>query len=226
MAARGDTLFLIGRNPDKLARLADRLGDAVAGTMQGDLNETTANADRVRRAIDALGGLDVAVVAQGLLGDQVPTERDYAAAELLFQTNLLSAVSVLIPIANLLEEVGAGRIAVLSSVAGERGRPRNYTYGACKGALTIYLQGLRSRLWKRGVGVTTVILGPIDTPMTADHDKNALFSTPQAVARTIVAAIDRGDAEVFAPWYWAPIMRVVRNLPEPIFQRLRFLSGR
>jgi decaprenylphospho-beta-D-erythro-pentofuranosid-2-ulose 2-reductase len=86
---------------------------------------------------------------------------------------------------------------------------------------------VRSRLWARGVAVSTFKLGPVDTPMTADHPKNPLFATPAAIARSIVAHLDRGrGGEIHLPWYWAPIMGVVRRLPEPIFQRLAFLSGR
>jgi short-subunit dehydrogenase len=225
-AHRGAQLYLVGRDPTKLQELCARLGPAVVGHAQADLDDTAGNAVRVRAAVEALGGLDVALVAHGLLGDQQATEHDWEAAEQVLRTNLSSPVSLLIPLANVLQAQGHGHLAVLSSVAGERGRPRNYTYGAAKGALTLYLQGLRSRLWPHGIAVSTFKLGPVDTPMTADHPKNPLFAKPQAVARDIVAHLERGQGAVYLPWYWAPIMGVVRCLPEPIFQRLGFLSGR
>jgi decaprenylphospho-beta-D-erythro-pentofuranosid-2-ulose 2-reductase len=131
-----------------------------------------------------------------------------------------------VPLANHFESARAGRLGVITSVAGERGRPRNYTYGASKGALNLYLQGLRSRLYPAGVTVTTLKLGPVETPMTVTHEKNALFALPGAVARRIASAIDAGRSEVFVPWYWWAIMLLVRHAPEPVFQRLRFLSGR
>jgi len=225
-ARRGAQLYVVGRDPQKLAALVDDLGDAVAGHARADLDDTADSADRVADALAALGSIDVAIVAHGRLGDQRATERDWAAAEQILRTNLLSPISLLIPLANHLEAQGHGHLAVLSSVAGERGRPRNYTYGAAKGALTIYLQGLRSRLWSQGVVVSTIKLGPVDTPMTTDHPKNLLFAHAPAVARRIVAHLDRGQGSVYVPWFWAPIMEVVRRLPEPIFQRLGFLSGR
>ncbi len=225
-ARRGDRLFVVGRSPAKLSALCERLGDAVVGHLAADLADTAANAQRVQEAARALGRIDIAIVAHGLLGDQLATERDWAAAETILRTNLLSPVSLLVPLANLLEAQGHGHLAVLGSVAGERGRPRNYTYGAAKGALTIYLQGMRSRLWTAGVSVSTVKLGPVDTPMTADHPKNPLFASAPAVARDIVSHLDRRQGAVYLPWYWAPIMGVVRRLPEPLFQRLGFLSGR
>ncbi len=226
-ALRGAQLYLVGRDPAKLHALCDRLGPAVVGHAQADLDDTAGNGARVAAALAALGEVDVAVVAHGLLGDQATTEQTWEAAEQVLRTNLLSAVSLLVPLANAMLAQRRGHIVVLSSVAGERGRPRNYTYGAAKGALTLYLQGLRSRLWPHRIAISTIKLGPVDTPMTADHPKNALFATPSAVARDIVAHVDRGrGGETYVPWVWRPIMGAVRHLPEPWFQRLRFLSGR
>ncbi len=225
-AARGDRLYLVARSRPKLEALVRELSTAVVGSACVDLDETDRNAERIAAVVDTMGVVDVAILAHGLLGSQLDTEHDYADAERTLRTNFLSMVSLLIPLANTMEARGRGRIGVMSSVAGERGRPRNYTYGAAKGALTIYLQGLRSRLWSRGVAVHTFKLGPVDTPMTVDHDKNALFATVDAVADGIVASLDGRDGAAYLPWFWAPIMGVVRRLPEPLFQRLRFLSGR
>ncbi len=226
-ARRGARLYLVGRDAAKLAALRTRLGDAVVGHAQADLDDTSGNASQVQAALAALGGVvDVALIAHGLLGDQQATEHEWEAAEHVLRTNLLSPISLLIPLANAMKVQGRGHLAVLSSVAGERGRPRNYTYGAAKGGLTLYMQGLRSRLWQDGVTVSTFKLGPVHTPMTVDHPKNPLFAQPHAIARDVVAHLDRGRGSIYLPWYWAPIMGVVRHLPEPWFQRLGFLSGR
>ncbi len=227
-ADRGWRLHLVGRSSQKLAALQVRLAatSASLSIATADFNLLSANDLCIRDAIAALGGLDVVLVAHGYLGDQEASEREPAEAELILRTNLLSAVSLLIPVANHMERERAGSIAVMTSVAGERGRPRNYTYGAAKAALNVYLQGLRTRLVPAGVKVTTLKLGPVDSPMTAGHVKNLLFARPEAVAKTIVAAIDNGAAEVYAPWYWRPIMQVVRATPEGLFGKLRFLSGR
>ena len=225
-AGRGARLFLAGRDPAKLRALVDAHGDAVADFLEVDLTEPDAAAFSVSVALDALGGLDVAVIAHGLLGDQLASERDVAEAERIIDTNFLSVVALLVPLGNHFEAAGGGHIAVMSSVAGDRGRPRNYTYGAAKGALNIYLQGLRTRLWSRGVGVHTLKLGPVDTPMTATHAKNPLFARVDTVAAGIVQAIDAGWAEAYVPWFWRPIMAVVRHLPERVLQGLPALSGR
>jgi decaprenylphospho-beta-D-erythro-pentofuranosid-2-ulose 2-reductase len=225
-AARGGALFLVGRAADKLARLREQLGEAVVGHLEADLDDTAGNAARVDEAFARLGGVDVAVIAHGLLGDQQASEHDWRVAEQILCTNLLSAISLLIPIANHLERARTGHIAVLSSVAGDRGRPRNFTYGAAKAGLNVYLQGLRSRLWPAGVGVHTFKLGPVDTPMTVDHRKNLLFSRADVVAAQIVAGIDANVAEAYVPAFWRPILGLVRTMPETVFQRVAALAGR
>jgi short-subunit dehydrogenase len=225
-AGRGARLFLAGRDPAKLRAVVGARGDAVAGFREVDLTVPGAAADVVAAAVETLGGLDVAVIAHGWLGDQLASERDAAEAERVIAANFTSAVALLVPLGNHFEAAGGGHIAVLSSVAGDRGRPRNYTYGAAKAALNVYLQGLRTRLWRRGVGVHALKLGPVDTPMTATHTKNALFARADTVAAAIVGAIDAGRAEAYVPWFWRYIMAVVRNMPEAALQRVGALSGR
>lgn len=225
-ARRGARLFLLGRDPAKLQGLCAELGPAVAGSRAADLADLAAADALVGEAWSALGGFDVACIAHGLLGDQLASERDVQQAELIVRTNFLSPVALLIAISSRLEASGAGSICVLSSVAGDRGRPRNYTYGSAKGALSLYLQGLRTRLYPKGIRVHTIKLGPVDTPMTATHRKHLLFARADKVANSIVRVIDRGGAVAYVPWFWRAIMAVVRALPEFVIQRLGFLSGR
>lgn len=225
-ADRGDRLHLVARNEQKLVGVARTCASTTVTTALGDFSDLPSNEALVEGAWGALGAVDVALIAHGDLGDQLATERSFAEAEAVIRTNFLSVISLLVPLANHMESARRGRVGVITSVAGERGRPRNYTYGAAKGALTIYLQGLRSRLYPAGVTVTTLKLGPVDTPMTVDHPKHLLFGKPAPVARGIVAAIDRGEAEAYVPSFWGAIMPVVKNTPERLFQRLPFLSGR
>lgn len=191
-----------------------------------DLDDLDENDTLVRRSIEKLGGLDNVLIAHGDLRDQIASERSFAEAEATLRTNFLSAVSLVIPIANYFEAQRRGRLCVIGSVAGDRGRPRNYTYGAAKGALTIYLEGVRTRLYSAGVRVTTIKLGPVHSPMTRDHEKNVLFAQPCAVAKDILHAVDAGVGETYVPSVWAAIMPVVKNMPEGLIQKLSFLSGR
>jgi short-subunit dehydrogenase len=115
---------------------------------------------------------------------------------------------------------GSGTLAVISSVAGERGRESNYAYGAAKAAVIAFCSGLRQRVARHGIRIVTVLAGPVATPMTADMKKGLVFTTPEAIAPRIVRAIDRGKPVVYAPWYWGPVMRIIRNIPESIFMRI------
>ena len=225
-AARGDRLYLVGRDPTKLAALVARLGGAVVGHEVADLDRTELAPERVARGVGALGRLDKALIAHGYLGDQERSERDFSHAEQIVRTNFLSAVALLMPIADHMQAQGHGHLAAITSVAGERGRPRNYTYGAAKGALSRYLQGLRSRLYRSGVRVHDLKLGPVDTPMSAGHPQNALWGEKHAVARGIVRAMAGRRHTVYLPRVWALVMAIVRVLPESVFQRFSFLSGR
>lgn len=226
-AARGDRLHLVARNAEKLAEVARRCVGAEVTTQTADFAELDQNERCVQDAVATLGTADWVLIAHGDIGNQLASERDFAEAEKILRVNFTSVVSLLIPIANHLERARkAGRLGVITSVAGERGRPRNFTYGAAKGALNVYLQGLRTRLYTSGVSVTTIKLGPVDTPMTRDHEKHALFGKAEAVARDIVHALDARVPEAYVPFFWRGIMPIVKNTPEWLFQRLSFLSGR
>jgi decaprenylphospho-beta-D-erythro-pentofuranosid-2-ulose 2-reductase len=226
-AARGARLYLVGRSPEKLAALREELGPAVVGCAVQDFDLTEHAAACVQRMLDCFGGRpDLALIAHGLLGDQLESERSLVEAEQIARTNYLSVMALVIPLANHFEAQSGGQLAVLSSVAAERGRPRNYSYAAAKAALNVYLQGVRSRLHPRGVRVHTLKLGPVDTPMTVSHRKTLLFARSPDVARGIVRAIDSGRAEAYVPGFWWFIMFAVRHLPEAVFQRFGALSGR
>lgn len=223
LAARGASLFLAGRNPERLeaVRQDATTRGARAESLALDLDDVSRHEALVEQAAAALGGLDGVVLAHGVLGDQAECERSYAAAAKVLTTNFLSAASLLTVVANRFEARRAGTIVVISSVAGDRGRQSNYVYGASKAALSAFLQGMRNRLFRSGVRVVTVKPGFVDTPMTAGVKKNALFASPERVARGILRAVDRGADEVYLPGFWRLIMLVIRSVPERIFKRLR-----
>lgn len=161
---------------------------------------------------------DLVVVAFGLLGDQKAGQRDFEAARTVIDTNLTGALSILEIAAAAMERQGHGTIVALSSPAGERGRKSNYLYGAAKAGLTVALSGLRHRLAKTGVHVVTVLPGWTRTRMTAAAPTPKwLTATPERVAADIRRAIHAGSSVVYTPWYWRPIMALVRALPEKLF---------
>lgn len=223
LAARGASLFLAGRNPERLeaVRQDATTRGARAESLALDLDDVSRHEALVEQAAAALGGLDGVVLAHGVLGDQAECERSYAAAAKVLTTNFSSAASLLTVVANRFEAQRAGTIVAISSVAGDRGRQSNYVYGASKAALSAFLQGMRNRLFRSGVRVVTVKPGFVDTPMTAAVKKNALFASPERVARGILRAVDRGADEVYLPGFWRFIMLGIRSVPEWIFKRLR-----
>jgi len=223
-AQQHDALFLVGRDADKLEALAADL--KVRGAYQVDytavdLNEFDKHPSMLEQACASLEGLDTVLVAHGTLDEQKACEQDFAQTEQALRTNFLSVVSLLTPIANRLEKQRYGCIAVLSSVAGDRGRQSNYVYGTAKGALNIFLQGLRNRLHSANVCVLTIKPGFVDTPMTADFKKGALWAKPETVADGIYRAINKRKNHVYLPWFWWFIMAIIKNIPEPIFKRMK-----
>ena len=124
-------------------------------------------------------------------------------------------------LANYFEKRGEGTLAAISSVAGDRGRQSNYVYGTAKAAVNTYLQGLRNRLYSKGVHVLTIKPGFVDTPMTAHLRQGPLFASADRVARDIVKAIEKKKCIIYTPWFWRWIMLLIRLIPEPVFRRLK-----
>lgn len=225
LAEQGASFFLVARNGQKLAAVRDDLvtrGAAAATAVVADLDDTAAHPALLEQAAGALGGIDMALLAHGVLGDQAAGERSYAAAEAVLRTNFLSAVSLAGWLANYFEAENRGVLAVISSVAGDRGRKSNYIYGASKGGLNIVLDGLRHRLHGKGVQVLTIKPGFVATPMTAHLPPGPLFAQPAQVAKDIVKAVERGKSVVYTPPFWALIMLAVRNTPAFIFHKTNF----
>jgi short-subunit dehydrogenase len=222
-AAAGDSLFLVARDSAKLDAVAADLkarGASRVETFAMDVNDAGPRGLVVHEAEEILGGLDVALIAHGTLPDQKACEASVEKMEQELRTNFLSTVSLLTELANGFEKKKAGTIAVITSVAGERGRPSNYVYGAAKGATSIFLSGLRARLSKSNVAVVDIRPGFVDTPMTAAIKKNALFASPEAVGRGIYKAILKKRDVVYLPWFWRGIMAAVRMIPETVFKRM------
>ena len=139
-----------------------------------------------------------------------------------FDINAISTMALLTLLANRFKAQGHGTLAVISSVAGDRGRQSNYVYGSAKAAVSTFLGGLRQRLARANVQVLTIKPGFVDTPMTAGiANKGALWAQPDRIAAGIVRAIDRGRSVVYLPWFWELIMLVIKHIPEPIFKRLK-----
>ena len=224
LAARGDRLFLAARAPDRLEMVRQDLvvrGAQSVDVMVTDANDRSRHAALLAAAEQAMGGLDIVLIAHGVLPDQKACEASVEQTFAALEANALGVIALVTLVANRFEAGRAGTIAVISSVAGDRGRKSNYVYGAAKGMVSLFLQGLRNRLAGVGVQVLTIKPGFVDTPMTSGIAKGGpLWAKPDTIAAGIVAAIETGRDVVYLPWFWRPIMLVIRLIPERLFKQL------
>jgi short-subunit dehydrogenase len=222
-ASQGASLFLVARNAEKLAAVATDLktrGASYIDIAVADLDDTDKHPALLAHAINSLTGMDIAYLAHGILGDQTHAEQDFNAAAHILHTNFMSPVSLLTWLANFCVQRRSGTLAVLSSVAGDRGRKSNYAYGSSKAGLSAFLDGLRNRVDREGVKVLCIKPGPVKTAMTAGMPKSEKFADVDSVAEAIAKAIDKGKDTLYVPFQWRPIMFVVRHIPERIFNKL------
>jgi decaprenylphospho-beta-D-erythro-pentofuranosid-2-ulose 2-reductase len=223
LAGPGIHFMLVARNGDRLTAVAQDLltrGSFAVETWIMDLDDTSAHPEMLRAAADRLGNIDLALIAHGVLGDQQAAEMDFEIAAAILHTNFMSVVSLCTWLATYFQLQRAGTLAVISSVAGDRGRKSNYVYGASKAALNVFLAGLRNRIDRDGVQVLTIKPGFVSTPMTAHVPQNALFASPQQVAHGILRAIERRRDVVYLPWFWRWIMLLIRTIPERFFKKM------
>lgn len=224
-AAQGDMLYLAGRRAEALEAIAADLrvrGAARAQTEVMDANTIERHAALLDNADAALGGLDTVLIAHGTLSDQAACQKSVALTFQELHTNALSVIALLTLVATRFEAQRSGTIAVISSVAGDRGRQSNYVYGTAKAAVSTFLSGLRQRLHKSSVHVVTIKPGFVDTPMTRGFPKGLLWAQPERVARDIVTAMEKGKDVVYTPGFWRVIIWIIESLPEKIFKSLSF----
>jgi decaprenylphospho-beta-D-erythro-pentofuranosid-2-ulose 2-reductase len=223
-AAKDHSLYLAGRDRDELERLAADLNIRYGIVVRWglfDAEDFTGHAAFVNGVQAEAGALYGVLLAFGYLGDQQLAVHDARERALIVARNFSGAVSILEHCADVLERQRAGFIIAISSVAGDRGRQSNYLYGAAKGGLNIYLQGLRNRLFPAGVRVITIKPGFVDTAMTFGRPGLFLLARPEEVGRRIVAALERRGDVIYVPWFWRYIMLAIRLLPETLFKRLK-----
>lgn len=223
-ATRGARFVLVGRDAGRLQAIADDLGVRGAAGVHVerlDVDRLELHGPTVEAATRWLGGIDVVLLAHGTLPDQAACDADTATALAAFSTNAVATLSLMNVLARVLEAQAGGTLAVISSVAGDRGRASNYLYGSAKAAVSAYASGLRQRFARSDVQVVTIKPGFVDTPMTRDFRKGPLWARPDQVAAGIARAIDRRRAIAYLPWFWWPVMRVITHIPEAVFRRIR-----
>ena len=226
LAARGEQLFLLGRDMEDLERSARDL--EVRGARGSvafaacDLNDSSSFEPALRAAEAALSGFDTVVVTGGLFATQDNLEADAAFLEKMLDANFTGTVLFCEAARKRLLGRGGGTLCVFSSVAGERGRKPVVLYGASKAGLSAYLEGLDHRY--RAAGLRTVCVKPgfVKTSMTEGLKPPPFAGEPEPVARLALRGIDRGTPVVYAPGVWALVMLVVRNLPRVVMRKVGF----
>jgi short-subunit dehydrogenase len=222
-AADRAAFLLVGRDPDKLAAVADDLrarGAKEVDTVVVDLLDLARCSRLIDEAVERLGGLDALLVAQGTLPDQAACEVDPELTLRELSLNAMGPITLLLRAAAHFETQRSGCLAVITSVAGVRGRRTNYVYGAAKAAVSTVLEGLRGRMGEAGVSVVDIRPGFVETPMTAHLPKKPLVATAASVGERVYRAMASGDAVVYTPWFWRWIALAIQLIPRSIFAKL------
>jgi decaprenylphospho-beta-D-erythro-pentofuranosid-2-ulose 2-reductase len=226
LARQGHELLLIARSSQRLAEIqADLLirGAREVWTYSADLSSIQQHAAIFDFARITLPGFDTVLLAYGSMHPQKDSETSVDILLEELQVNFVSAAAILTLFAADLEQRREGCLAAITSVAGDRGRRSNFVYGSAKGGLSLFLQGLRSRLHAAGVRVITLKPGPVQTPMTDHLPNSGRFADPEQVARDIVRTLERRSPDVvYTPKMWRYVMTAVRHIPETVFKRLSF----
>ena len=220
LAEAGHKLVLVGRNEQKLTVIKDDLlaHATEVETITSDLDDMPAHEALVQQLAPA----DSFWFFAGSLPDQEQCESSWNETSAALVTNGLGTMSLLTRLANVCENRGSGSFVVISSVAGDRGRSSNYVYGAAKGALTVFCDGLRGRLQKANVTLLVAKPGFFVSPMTQSIEKKpaVLWVEADKVASDVVDAWVSGKDVIYTPWFWRPIMRIIREIPTAIFKKL------
>jgi short-subunit dehydrogenase len=226
LAARGERLFLLGRDPFELARSARDLelrgARAPVGSAPCDLLDPGGFDAALDAADRALDGFNAAVLSAGLFATQDRLEADAPFRRDLFAADFAHSIEWCEAARERMLPRGGGVLCVFSSVAGDRGRTTNVYYGAAKAGLTRYLEGLDHRFHDEGLRVITVKPGFVHTAMTDGLPAPPFAGEPDDVARRVVRAIDRGTPVVYAPAVWQAVMLAVRALPRSVMRRAKF----
>ncbi|MFM1919187.1 MAG: hypothetical protein RLZZ303_821 [Candidatus Hydrogenedentota bacterium] len=226
LGQRGYSLVLAARNAEENARIAADVAarcNVTASTVHFDAEDFVSHENFLHQCAEAAGGMPEGLVYfAGYMANQREAERDFTLARRMIDVNFTAAVSVVERFAMACEKRRCGFIGLVSSAAGDRGKQSNYLYGATKGAMTVYAQGLRNRLHPAGVSVTTIKPGFVDTKMTYGMPlPKALTASPQAAGEAIAAALLARKDTAYVLWFWRYIMLIIRAIPEWQFKKMK-----
>ncbi len=217
-------LILVVRDSNKAQRVVD---DLQVRSPQSKIEVVQAdflNPDEIKKTVSDIanqGAIDIALIAHGSLPEQADCQNDLVLCKETLEVNGISPVLFAESFATAMEKDKQGTMAIIGSVAGDRGRKSNYLYGSAKGLVARYAQGLQHRFASTPIKVILIKPGPTDTPMTASFKEKGIKLAPvKDTAQKIVDGISKGKAVIYAPWKWQIIMLVIQHIPSIIFNRL------
>lgn len=218
-------LILIGRDLSRLEcislDLKVRSPQSAIKLLQADFLDPLS----IKAVVDTIasqGEIDIVLIAHGVLSEQLVCQSDLSLCRDMLEINGISPVLFAEAFAAYMALSNRGTLAIIGSVAGDRGRQSNYIYGAAKGLVSRYAQGMQHRFAGSNVNILLIKPGPTDTPMTAHlKDAGAKLAQADKVAKDIVKAIAANKTEVYTPWKWKIIMRIIQHIPSAIFNKLR-----
>jgi short-subunit dehydrogenase len=219
LAREGYALGLVARRIDRLEALRAELSTP-AFAYQHDVTNITEIPALLDRAPADLGGLDLFVYCAGVLFPNDPAAYHTDEDQIILRVNLVGAAAWINPVAQHFQQQRHGRIVGIGSIAGDRGRRGLPAYTASKAGLHTYLEGMRNRLWRDGVTVTTIKLGQVDTDMLRNADRKRHPISADRAAELIWRAIERRQQTVYVPAWWRLVGLTVQHLPSFIFRRL------
>lgn len=225
IARHGSSLILAGRDIDDLELTAVDIKIRYAVSVEilsFDAAAKETHADFVKACGTLANGktLNIALLF-GDMPSQAEMDEDHGKIFSCIESTYTGAVSILHEFSPILEEQKAGRILAFGSVAGDRGRLKNYVYGSAKAGLHVYLAGLRNRLGRSNVSVTTIKPGFVDTAMTWGLDGLFLVASPENIAKASLKVALKGKNEIYYPFFWRGIMTIIKNIPECIFKKMK-----
>lgn len=225
-ASEGASFYLVARDSEKLSQVAEDLrvkGAKSVSKFVMDINDTSQHVHMLEAGFSSLKEIEIFFLASGTLPVQSECEENSTYAMREFATNSTSQIHLLIEAAKYFKAQRYGILAVISSVAGDRGRKSNYLYGSAKSAVSTFCEGLRGNLFSHGVDVLLIKPGMVSTPMTHGLPMPTLLtSTADRVGEDIVMAIRRRKSTLYTPGYWRLIMLVIKHIPASVMKRLKF----
>ena len=224
LARQGYLVAALARREEMLIQLCDEINGNIPNSVQAyvhDVTAFTAVPDLFQTILRDLDGLDLIIYVAGAQPAVAATEYDFEKDKTMIDVNLLGGIAWLNQAAARFGQAQGGHIVGIGSIAGDRGRVAGPVYGTSKAAFHTYLEALRNRLTRRGVSVTTIKPGFVDTVLLKNAAKTFWVISPDEAANQIMKAVDQKKQTVYVPARWRLVGLIIQHIPSFIFRRMK-----